>query len=194
MALDLLDLISKNASLVGMDPEFTGLVAPTAPAGTGTVVTEEGPATASAPTRSYENLTAGQTLGIAGDLAKALMSAIAGNPLSLAKNTFDIATMDPYAAPGMVGQFLDSWLNDFGPVMYGEYFQDIAAGPDTELVSTSPYANALGISPDDWGDVGSDGWGGLGDVGSAGDFSDTSFADAVDATATDSDDDTGGEI
>jgi len=152
MAIDLLDLINKNAASVGLGSDFTGLFLPeqaAAPQAVQTPQISEGQSTPSAPTRSYENLTAGQKLGIATDIAKTFLSAVAGNPLSLAKGAYGLATTDPYAAPGAIGQFLDSWLNDFGPVNYGAIFQDPTLAPSPDIVSTSPYAYALGISPED---------------------------------------------
>ena len=152
MAIDLLDLINKNAASVGLGSDFTGLFLPEQAAAPQTAQTpqiSEGQSTPSDPTRSYENLTVGQRLGTATDIAKTFLSAVAGNPLSVAKGAYGLATTDPYAAPGAIGQFLDSWLNDFGPVNYGAIFQDPTLAPSPDIVSTSPYAYALGISPED---------------------------------------------
>ena len=148
MAIDLLDLINKNAASVGLGSDFTGLFLPEQAAAPQTQISE-GQSTPSDPTRSYENLTAGQKLGIATDIAKTFLSAVAGNPLSVAKGAYGLATTDPYAAPGAIGQFLDSWMNEFGPVNYGAIFQDPTLAPSPDIVSTSPYAYALGISPED---------------------------------------------
>ena len=152
MAIDLLDLISKNAASVGLGSDFTGLFLPEQAAAPQTQISE-GQSTPSDPTRSYENLTAGQMLGIAGPVLQSMLGlALGGAPIGMAKAAFQTAAQaqeDPYAAPGAIGQFLDSWMNDFGPVNYGAIFQDPTLAPSPDIVSTSPYAYALGISPED---------------------------------------------
>lgn len=186
MAIDLLDLISKNSSLVGLDPTFSGLVAPTAPM-TAEAVASGGDGTSGPATRSIEGLTAGQVLGIAGPVVQSLIgSMFSGNPLSLAKTVAQTAAQmseDPYAAPGMIGQMLDSFLNDGAVTYYGDIFQDPSLPVSTGLVNSDlQFALAMGLMPADFESAGgSDSWGGLGDIGSGGDFSNTDAAGYGDA-------------
>ena len=142
----------------------------------------------STPNTGSYNVTAGQLLSNYAPSALSMLgNVMTGNVLGAAMNVYSMATQDPYAAPGWVGQTLDSWLNDYGPTYYGDIYQKETWGPSmgidqesldyggwggqysgTDVGSyggswgsdVSSIASDLGFSPASYSGLDSLGWGG----------------------------------